>query len=396
MKSVILKSKRDESAQRHHPWIFSGAIQKADGDPTNGETVELYSADGSWLARGAYCAHSQIRVRIWTWDSAETIDARFFAGRLERAYQARRDLITRQGLSALRLVYGESDGLPGLIVDRYDRFLVCQFLSAGAEYWKKEIVQALQQMPGVVGIYERSEADVRLKEGLERNSGPLWGEEPPDLVAIREGALQFWVDLRKGHKTGFYLDQRENRQALLEFCQGAELLNCFAYTGGFGVWALQGGATQVVNIDTSREALDLALRNMVLNDLPEERLVNQAEDVFISLRKYRDIGRQFDLIVLDPPKFVGSASQLKSGSRGYKDINLLALKLLRPGGILFTFSCSGHVEPRLFQKIVADAAVDAGRDLQIIRFLGQAADHPVAASFPEAQYLKGIIGRVGK
>ncbi|RPI77039.1 MAG: 23S rRNA (cytosine(1962)-C(5))-methyltransferase RlmI [Desulfobacteraceae bacterium] len=394
MKSIILKSGRDESAQRRHPWIFSGAIKKADGDPANGETVELYGADGTWLARGAYCGHSQIRVRIWSWDSAETIDARFFAGRLERAYQARRELIARQGLSAFRLIYGESDGLPGLIVDQYDRFLVCQFLSAGAEYWKPEIVQALRQMPGVAGIFERSDADVRLKEGLEKISGPLWGEEPPDLVAIREGDLQFWVDLRKGHKTGFYLDQRENRLALREFCPGAEVLNCFAYTGGFGVAALRGGANQVVNIDTSREALDLALRNTVLNDLPEARLVNEAEDVFVALRKYRDTGRQFDLVVLDPPKFVHSAGQLQRGCRGYKDINLLALKLLRPGGILFTFSCSGHVEPRLFQKIVADAALDAGRDLQIIRFLGQAADHPVAAAFPESQYLKGIIGRV--
>jgi 23S rRNA (cytosine1962-C5)-methyltransferase len=395
MKSVILKSAREESIKRRHPWVFSGAIREAEAGIENGETVDIYSADGSWLARGAYSAHSQIRVRIWSWDRSEEIGPSFFARRLELARQARQSLITKEGLSALRLVYGEADGLPGLIVDCYDRFMVSQFLSAGAEYWKAEIVKQLQQIPGVTGIYERSDVEVRLKEGLERQRGALWGETPPELLAIREGGLQFWVDIQKGHKTGFYLDQRENRRAVLDFCKEAEVLNCFAYTGAFGVWALKGGAARVVNIDTSQEALDLALQNVVLNNLAQERVTNQSEDVFQCLRKYRDMGRQFDLVVLDPPKFVGSAGQIKSGSRGYKDINLLALKLLRPGGILFTFSCSGHVEPKLFQKIVADAALDAGRDLQIIRFLGQAADHPVAASFPEAQYLKGLIGRVG-
>jgi 23S rRNA (cytosine1962-C5)-methyltransferase len=300
----------------------------------------------------------------------------------------------RLPLSALRLVNAESDGLPGVIVDRYGEYLVCQFLSVGAEYWRREIVTLLADLMPFAGIYERSDVDVREKEGLPLATGVLAGSPPPDLIEIDEYGVRFAVDVRSGHKTGFYLDQRDNRALVAEYAEGREVLNGFAYTGAFGVWALRGGAVKVTNVESSAAALDLARRNVELNGFDAERVENVAGDVFHVLRQYRDARRQFDLIVLDPPKFADSRSQIEKASRGYKDINLLAFKLLRPGGLLFTFSCSGLVTPDLFQKIVAGAALDSGRDVQIVRRMTQAPDHPVALNFPEGEYLKGLVCRV--
>jgi 23S rRNA (cytosine1962-C5)-methyltransferase len=293
----------------------------------------------------------------------------------------------------VRLVNAESDGLPGIIADRYGDFLVVQFLSAGADYWKGAVVETLMRLMSVSGVYERSDAGVREKEGLPKLAGTLAGREPQDLVEIREGSCRFLVDIKRGHKTGFYLDQRENRGMIAEFARGTEMLNCFSYTGGFGVAALQAGAAKVTNVDTSAGALELARRNSEINGLDASNLESVEGDAFTVLRRWRDAGRAFDVIVLDPPKFAESQSQLARASRGYKDINLLAFKLLRPGGILFTFSCSGLMSPELFQKIVADAALDAGCDAQIIRRLAQASDHPTLLSFPEGSYLKGFICR---
>jgi 23S rRNA (cytosine1962-C5)-methyltransferase len=299
-------------------------------------------------------------------------------------------------LNAYRLVNAESDGLPGLIVDRYGPYLVCQFLAAGAERWKSEIVSALADLAGatigpLAGIYERSDVDVRAKEGLPLSAGPLWGEPPPEIVTIQEHGCCFQVQIAAGHKTGFYLDQRENRALLARYSAGTEVLNGFAYTGGFGVWALRGGARHVTNVDTSGAALALAAANAALNGFEPAQTENVEGDVFQVLRRYRDAGRAFDLIVLDPPKFAETRSQVERAARGYKDINLLAFKLLRPGGVLFTYSCSGLVSPDLFQKIVAGAALDAGREAQIVRRLSQGPDHPVALSFPEGEYLKGLV-----
>jgi 23S rRNA (cytosine1962-C5)-methyltransferase len=293
--------------------------------------------------------------------------------------------------AAVRLVNAESDGLPGLVVDRYADFMVCQFLSAGMEHWKEEIVKALEELLPVAGIYERSDVATREKEGLATVVGLLSGAEPPELVEIEEGPLRFLVDVKRGHKTGFYLDQRDNRAMVPEFSQGEEVLNCFSYSGGFGLRALKGGAEGLTNIDASAEAVGLVQENMGLNRLDSGKCENLTGDVFHLLRKFRDQGRSFGVIILDPPKFAESGSQVDGACRGYKDINLLAFKLLKPGGVLFTFSCSGHVGLPLFQKIVADAALDAGRDAQIIRYLGQAADHPIGLPFPEGQYLKGFI-----
>jgi 23S rRNA (cytosine1962-C5)-methyltransferase len=388
--AVIVSTKAQKSLARRHPWIFSGAILKA-GPAEAGATVTVRAEDGRFLAWGAYSPHSQIRVRIWSFDQDEAIDAAFFQARIQAALRARQGLPLLSPCTALRLINAESDGLPGLIVDRYGDFLVGQFLTAGVHYWKETIVQQLQTSLAVKGIYERSDVDVRAKEGLPMDSGLLWGQMPPDLVEVQWGALRLLADVIHGHKTGLYLDQRENQSLAAVFAKGADVLNCFSYTGGFGLWALRGGARQVTQIDASAEVLALSRENAALNHFEAAPLEHVTGNVFELLRAYRDRRRQFDLIILDPPKFVASASQMDKGCRGYKDINLLAFKLLRLGGVLMTFSCSGLVAPPLFQKIVADAAIDAGRPARLIGQLAQGADHPVALNFPEGHYLKGLI-----
>jgi 23S rRNA (cytosine1962-C5)-methyltransferase len=394
MAAVILKPGREKSLLRRHPWIFSGAIAGVDGEPAPGETVDVRAADGVVYAKGAFSPHSQITVRIWSFDPAEEIDLPFFRRRLERAAAYRNLLLKDRNQSAYRLVHAESDYLPGIIVDRYEDYLVCQFLSAGAERWKKEITSLLNEMLPVSGVYDRSDPQVREKEGLPPQSGVLCGEMPPALIMIREDPCRFLVDVQRGHKTGFYLDQRENRDTLAEFAEGTEVLNCFAYTGAFGIRALKAGASKVTHIESSGPALEIAKRHAELNGLDVSRVESVEDDVFGRLREYRKSGRQFDLIILDPPRFVESRSQLERASRGYKDINLLAFQLLRQRGLLFTFSCSGLMPSLLFQKIVADAALDARRDAQIIRFLSQSWDHPTSLNFPEGTYLKGLICRV--
>jgi 23S rRNA (cytosine1962-C5)-methyltransferase len=394
VKSVVLKPGRDKSVRNRHPWIFRGAIDRIEGDPESGETVRILSADGADLARGAYSPKSQIAVRVWSFDVAEEIDAAFFQRRIESAVRRRDDLAQRDDVAAFRLIHAESDGLPGLHVDRYGEFLVVQILAAGVERWRVEIVRALQALVSPLGIYERSDVDVREKEGLEPLAGVLAGEPPPELVEFREGNCRFFADVVNGHKTGFYLDQRENRLRMREWAAGRQMLNAFAYTGAFAVHALAAGAAKVTNLETSAGALELARNNARLNGLEDSKMENVEGDVFKVLRQYRDSRRSFDLIVLDPPKFADSKAVLEKAARGYKDINLLALKLLNPGGVLMTFSCSGQVDPALFQKIVADAALDAKREARIVARLSQGADHPVALAFPEGSYLKGLVVRV--
>jgi 23S rRNA (cytosine1962-C5)-methyltransferase len=394
MASVTLKSGREKSLLRRHPWVFSGAMQKVEGDPRPGETVDVFSSQGDFLCRAAFSPHSQISLRVWTFDPDEQVGTAFFHSRLKRAITFRMPFLSRESEGACRLVNGESDALPGVIVDRYARFLVCQFLSAGAELWREEIVSQLRQVLVPLGIYERSDVDVRQKEGLPSRVGVLWGEPPPPLLEIEEKPCRFFVDVVHGHKTGFYLDQAENRAVLSGYAEGAEVLNAFSYTGAFGIHALKAGAARVLNVDSSHAALALGARNEELNRIGKDRTEALKGDVFQILRELRDRRRQLDLIILDPPKFVDSQRQLERGSRGYKDINLLAFKLLRPGGTLFTFSCSGLVPRDLFQMIVAGAALDAGREVQIVRVLTQGSDHPTSIYFPEGTYLKGLVCRV--
>jgi 23S rRNA (cytosine1962-C5)-methyltransferase len=388
---IRLKPGREKSLLRHHPWVFDGAIAHVSGQPQVGEIVSLYSAQGQMLGLGGFSPQSQIRVRMWTFDSSSEINASRIHQRLEQAIATRHHFLSDPTQTACRLVAAESDGLPGLIVDRYADVLVCQFLAASAEWWRSTIVHSLQTLFPGARLYERSDVDVREKEGLPLQMGVLHGTEPPDCFIIRENAVQYWVDVRNGHKTGFYLDQRENRAIVGELAAGKRVLNCFSYTGGFSLAALQGGATHVMNIDSSATMLQLSEKNHDLNHFADDRYQHSAGDVFRVLRQLRDQGQQFDLIVLDPPKFVESQSQLPKAARGYKDINRLAFLLLRPHGLLVTFSCSGLLSAELFQKIVADAALDAHREAQIIRRLGQATDHPTLLSFPEGFYLKGLV-----
>ncbi len=392
---IILKPDRVRPVLQHHPWVFSGAIAGYEGELADGEIVEVYSAEREWLARGYFNSHSQIIVRLLTWHRGEQIDRDFWLRRLEKAITARRSLAADRATTACRLVHAESDFVPGLIVDRYADWLVIQSLTLGIERRKKELVGALLELvDGVRGIYERSDVEVRAKEGLSPQTGLLWGEEPPELIEILEDGKRFLVDIRRGHKTGFYLDQRENRKRLSAFCAGAEVLDAFAYTGSFGLYAARAGAGAVTLVDSSAPALELARRNFALNGSADGAVEYVEGDVFGVLRDYRNEGRFFDLIVLDPPKFASAAREVERATRAYKDINLLAFQLLRPGGILFTFSCSGAISADLFQKIVFGAAVDAQREAQIIGYMAQGADHPVALTFPEGLYLKGLICRV--
>jgi 23S rRNA (cytosine1962-C5)-methyltransferase len=391
---VVLRPGKEKPVLQRHPWVFSGAIARVEGKPADGDSVIVADSRGQPLACGGYNSRSQIRVRIWTWDAAEAVDADFFAERIRRACERRDALRRTNHTTAYRLVNAESDLLPGLVVDRYADFLVVQFLTMGAERWRREILDALAQLLMPAGIYERSDVDVRSKEGLSPVRGPVWGKGPPDAVEILEHARKFLVDVKGGQKTGFYLDQRDNRRRIAGYSADRDILNCFCYSGGFSVYAGAAGAMRIVNVDSSRDALHLARRNMALNGLHVNDDEYVEADVFQALRRYRDEGRTFDLVILDPPKFAFSQAQVQSATRGYKDINLVAMQILRPGGILATFSCSGLVSPDLFQKVVFGASVDAERDVQVIERLSQAGDHPILLSFPESEYLKGLICRV--
>ena len=393
MNRVILKPGRERSLKRRHPWIFSGAI--AEGAAESGETVEVCAANGETLGYGSFSPLSQIRVRMLSFDAKTVPNAAFVASRVEASVARRADFFAAGATNALRLVNAESDALPGVVADYYAGWVVCQFTSAGAEYWKATIAEALMKCaPNCAGVCERRDVDVRRKEGLAAEGfAVLAGAEPPELIEITEGPVKCLVDVRKGHKTGFYLDQREARQTVGSFAKGADVLNCFSYTGGFGLYARANGAASVTQVDISHDALELARRNAALSSCGAARMGYVEADVFKYLRTCRDSGRQFDLIVLDPPKFAESRSQVMKAARGYKDINLLAMKLLKPNGILATFSCSGAMTTELFDKILAEAAEDAGRDFQIIARTRQGADHPVALAFPEGLYLKGVILR---
>lgn len=389
MHKLVLKPGREKSLKRRHPWVFSGAVAKLTGEPESGETIEIQSSDGEFLAVAACNAQAQIVARVWDWDRRD-IDAAFFLARIERAVALRAHLLPTS--DTVRLVHAESDGLPGVVIDRYGETVVLQLSSAGAMRWRDAIADAVMEVVKPHTIFERSDADVLALEGLQPSVGLLRGQAPPLPMHIYENGAMYEIDVPHGHKTGFYLDQRANRARVRELAEKRAVLDCFAYTGGFTVNALAGGAAKVTAIDSSGPALELLARNVALNKLPACECLEG--DVFQLLRKMRDQARSFDLIVLDPPKFAPTAAHAEKASRAYKDINLLAFKLLRPGGLLFTFSCSGGVSSDLFQKIVAGAALDAGVDAQIVDHLSPGADHPVALSFPEGDYLKGLICRV--
>jgi 23S rRNA (cytosine1962-C5)-methyltransferase len=388
---LLLNPGREKSLLRRHPWIFSGAVAEVRGDPAPGSTIEIISASGEFLGQAAYSPESQIRARVWTWEREETVDEVFFHRKLDRAFKSRASLDAES--DARRLVHAESDGLPGIVVDKYADLIVLQCLTQGAEFWRETLVQQIDDLLKPAAIWERSDADVRKLEGLGPRSGLLRSRLPDSQqsIEISEHGLKFLVDFQSGHKTGFYLDQRENRLIARELAKDRDVLDCFSYTGGFTANALRGGPKSVTLVEDSADALDQARKNIELNSLDVGKCEFINGDVFQVLRRFRDEARQFDMVILDPPKFAPTKAQAERAARGYKDINLLAFKLLRPGGILITFSCSGGVDASLFQKIVAGAALDAGVNARILRRLSQGPDHPVALNFPEGEYLKGLV-----
>lgn len=390
-KTLILKHGREKALQGKHPWIYSNAVVRVNGNPQPGETVLVRTEEGKALGWAAYSPLSQIRARMWNWDVDEVVDEAFLRRRLQLAIELRVRLGLNGAGQGARLVHAESDGLPGLIVDRYADVLVMQILSVGVEVWREQLTDWLMELTGAHSLYERSDVEVRRLEGLQERKGLLRGENVRRVV-LEEHGLRYGVDVEGGQKTGFYLDQRENRRRVGQLAAGRRVLNCFCYTGGFSLAALAGGAEQVLSVDSSAEALRLAQENLALNNgLDASRATWLEGDVFTVLRQLRDEGQQFDLVILDPPKFAPTAVQAARAARGYKDINWLGFRLLRPGGLLATFSCSGGISPEFFQKIVADAAADANVAARVVAYLHADADHPVALSFPEGEYLKGLI-----
>ena len=389
MKLIRIKEGKERSLQRRHPWLFESAIAKGGGD--TGETVRVESAQGEFLAWAAYSPQSKIRARVWSFDEKQRIDATFFTQRVAAAVRARARFDIRS--DGLRLIHGEVDGLPGLIVDRYGDTLVAQFLSAGAERWKGMLADALLAETGLTRLYERSDASARGLEGLPEVSGWLRGEGPVQLV-LQEHDWKLGLDIAQGHKTGFYLDQRDSRKRFSDYnrrLQFQRVLNCYCYTGGFTVAALAGGAAHVTSIDSSGPALEQARANVTLNGFDLARTEFLDADVNASLRRFGQEGRTFDAIVLDPPKFAPTVAHAERAARAYKDINRLAFKLLEPGGVLFSYSCSGGISADLFHKIVASAGTDAGVDGYIHERMGGAPDHPMTIAFPEGEYLKGLV-----
>ncbi|MDO5532125.1 class I SAM-dependent rRNA methyltransferase [Sutterella sp.] len=395
MADLILKKAKEKSLLRRHPWIYDTAVQRVTGDPKPGDTVRVLSDKGRFLAWAAWSPASTLRARCWSWNEEETIDDAWFERKVREAVAAREPLRART--SAIRLIFGEADGIPGLIVDQYGDWLVTQFQSAGAESRRELIGRLLMEATGAKGVFDRSDAATRRREGLEIRMETLAGEEPPAVIEVEEDGVRYGVDVRVGHKTGFYIDQRESRlaaqQAAAEFRRihgrGMRALNCFCYTGGFSLALLKGGAEEVVSVDSSEEALAMARANAERNGF-EGRAAWLCDDVFAALRRMRDEGEHFDLVILDPPKFASSHYHVDRAARAYKDINLNGLKLLEPGGELFTFSCSGAVDVDLFQKIVAGAVIDSHMNVWATGRFGAGADHPLLMTCPEGEYLKGM------
>ena len=389
MKTIQLKAGKERSLQRRHPWIFESAI--AQGSADAGETVRVESHDGAFLGWAVFSPTSKIRARVWSFSEADRIDAAFLVAACARSVKARSRFNVKS--DSLRLVHGESDGLPGLIVDQYGDTLVAQFLSSGAERWKDVLADALLAATGLSKLYERSDASGRKLEGLPEVTGWLRGTGPTELV-LQEHDWKLHVNIATGHKTGFYLDQRDSRNLFAQTTRRLKferVLNCFCYTGGFTVAALTGGAAHVTSIDSSGPALETAAANVALNGFEASRATFMDADVNASLRKFAAEGRTFDAIILDPPKFAPTISHAERAARAYKDINRLAFKLLAPGGVLFTYSCSGGVSADLFHKIVASAGIDAQVDGYITERMGGAPDHPMTINFPEGEYLKGLV-----
>ncbi|MES2455074.1 MAG: class I SAM-dependent rRNA methyltransferase [Bacteroidota bacterium] len=393
MIDVILKKGKEKAAILRHPWIFSGALDKIKGKPENGEVVAVRSADKEFLAYAYYNDQSRVALRLLEWDENTVIDQNWYRQKLKNAI-ASRSHVLNENTNTCRLVFSEADFLPGLIVDKYDNFLSLQVLSAGIEAVQADIISILVDELNPAGIFDKSDAGARKHENLEPVQGLLWGENPPEFIEVRENGIKYHINIAEGQKSGFYCDQRDNRQILAAYTKDKTVLDCFCYSGGFTLNSLQQGAAQVTSVDSSALALETLQHNLGLNGFDAARQISIQSDVNKQLRVFKEQGQQFEVVVLDPPKYAPSRSALDRAARAYKDLNRLGMLLLKPGGTLATFSCSGAVDMETFKQIIAWAALDAGREVQIIKQFNQPEDHPIRVSFPEGEYLKGLLLRV--
>ncbi|RYE52702.1 MAG: class I SAM-dependent rRNA methyltransferase [Sphingobacteriales bacterium] len=393
MTDVILKKGKEKAAVMHHPWIFSGAVDRIKGKPENGEVVAVRSADKEFLAYAYYNDQSRVALRLLEWDESVVIDKNWYSEKLKNAISARRHVLS-EATNTCRLVFSEADFLPGLIIDKYAEFLSLQILSSGIEAVKNDLIDILVNELNPKGIFDKSDAGARKHENLADGQGLLWGEHPPEFIEVRENGVIYHINISEGQKSGFYCDQRDNRQILAAYAKGKTVLDCFCYSGGFSLNSLKQGASHVTSIDSSALAIETLQHNVALNGLKEHSQTSVQSDVNKQLRAFKEEGRKFEVIILDPPKYAPSRSALDRAARAYKDLNRLGMLLLEKGGILATFSCSGAVDLETFKQIIAWAALDAGREVQIIKQFSQPEDHPVRISFPEGEYLKGLLLRV--
>ncbi len=394
MVEIKLKKGKEKAVLQLHPWVFSGAVDKLKGKPENGDVVKVLSANNDFLAYGYFNDQSRVAVRLLSWDESEVINKEWYAEKIKRAIQSRIHLLSNTDTNAYRLIFSEADFLPGLIVDQYADFLSVQILSTGIEKAKPLIIDALVELLKPKGIFDRSDATARTHEGITAENGLLWGETPPAFIAVKENGITYHINIAEGQKSGFYCDQRDNRQLLAAYTDGKTVLDCFSYSGGFSLNALKNGATAVTSVDSSALAIETLKQNIELNQFDGKSHVAIQSDVNKQLRAFKEEGKKFDIVVLDPPKYAPSRSALDRAARAYKDLNRLGLLLLESGGLLATFSCSGAVDIETFKQIIAWAALDAGKEVQVIKQFSQPEDHPVRLSFPEGEYLKGLLVRV--
>lgn len=394
MVEIKLKKGKEKAVLQRHPWVFSGAVDKIKGKADNGDVVKVTDASGDFLAYGYFNDQSRVAVRLIEWNEETQINEDWYEQKINQAVAARADLLKAKDTNALRLIFSEADFLPGLIVDKYADFLSVQILSTGIEKAKDIIIDKLCKALNPTGIFDRSDATARTHEGITAENGLLWGEAPAEFIAVKENGITYHINIAEGQKSGFYCDQRDNRLLLAAYAKGKSVLDCFSYSGGFSLNAMQNGASEVTSVDSSALAIETLKQNIELNKFVKHKHTAIQSDVNKQLRAFKEEGKKFDIVVLDPPKYAPSRSALDRAARAYKDLNRLGMLLLEPGGLLATFSCSGAVDIETFKQIIAWAALDAGREVQIIKQFSQPEDHPVRISFPEGEYLKGLLLRV--